>query len=358
LSDDEPELAPIAVPQKKKPANAASGGARTGDEPELAPIPVPARPPEADKLKGRRTSLPPDLIPGYVLEQWLGEGTMGAVYRAKQLSLDRTVAVKVLTPHLAKNENYLKRFQREARAVAKLNHPNVVSGIDVGESKGCRFFVMEYVEGPTVLQLLEKEGRLDAMTATRIILQVARALDHAHKAGLVHRDVKPANIIVTTKHNQSVAKLCDLGLAKEVTEGGADTGEGRAMGTPFYISPEQARGAADIDIRSDIYSLGATYYHAVCGRTPFTGPTPAVIMAKHLTENVAPVRTVVSTIPQGVASVVETALKKNRDERYQTPEEMIEEMQEVVDGTWKPPVHHAAAVAAAARRRARLRRYR
>jgi serine/threonine protein kinase len=170
--------------------------------------------------------------------------------------------------------------------------------------------------------------------------------------------VKPANIIVTTKHNQSVAKLCDLGLAKEVTEGGADTGEGRAMGTPFYISPEQARGAADIDIRSDIYSLGATYYHAVTGRTPFTGPTPAVIMAKHLTENVAPVRTVVSTIPQGVASVIETALKKSRADRYQTPEEMMDEMQEIVDGTWKPPVHHAAAVAAAARRRARLRRYR
>jgi serine/threonine protein kinase len=222
---------------------------------------------------------------------------MGAVYRANQISLERTVAVKVLTPHLAKNENYLKRFQREARAVAKLNHPNVVSGIDVGESKGCRFFVMEYVEGPTLLQLLEKDGRLDAMSATRIILQIARALDHAHKAGLVHRDVKPANIIVTTKHNQSVAKLCDLGLAKEVTEGGADTGEGRAMGTPFYISPEQARGAADIDIRSDIYSLGATYYHAVCGRTPFTGPTPAVIMAKHLTEPVVPVRRVVQAVP-------------------------------------------------------------
>jgi len=364
VSDSEPELAPIALPPKK--AKTPRG---KDDEPELAPIPVaarsaeePARAPvrpaagETDgKLRGRRTALPPDLIPGYVLEEWLGEGTMGAVYRANQVSLQRTVAVKVLTPHLAKNERYLKRFQREARAVAKLNHPNVVSGIDVGESQGCRYFVMEYVEGPTLLQLLEEHGRLDAMTATRIIHQIAKALDHAHRTGLVHRDVKPANIIVTAKGH--VAKLCDLGLAKEVSEGGADTGEGRAMGTPFYISPEQARGEADIDIRSDIYSLGATYYHAVCGRPPFTGPTPAVIMAKHLTEDIVPVRTVVPQVPLGVAGVIERALRRSRADRYQSPEEMIKDLDQVLDGSWKPP-HHTFLSSASARRRARLRRHR
>jgi serine/threonine-protein kinase len=347
-------MAPIAIPGKPRPAPKAT---RSDDEPEMAPIAIPPRAPlpaaastDQGKLKGRRTALPPDLIPGYVLEEWLGEGSMGAVYRAKQVSLDRTVAVKVLTPHLAKNERYLKRFQREARAVAKLNHPNVVSGIDVGESKGCRFFVMEYVEGPTLLQLLEKDGRLDAMSATRIVLQVARALDHAHKAGLVHRDVKPANIIVTSKGN--VAKLCDLGLAKEVAEGGADTGEGRAMGTPFYISPEQARGESNIDIRSDLYSLGATYYHAVCGRPPFSGPTPAVIMAKHLTEPVPPVRSIVPAVPMGVASVIEKSLKKSRADRYQDPEEMIEELEDVLEGKWKP------SGSASRLRRVRLRRHR
>ncbi len=367
MSDSEPEMAPISIPPKRPPAakpapqTAPRSASRAGDEPEMAPIPMPGgrsageprRPAAAEtggKLRGRRTALPPDLIPGYVLEEWLGEGTMGAVYRAKQVSLDRTVAVKVLTPHLAKNERYLKRFQREARAVAKLNHPNVVSGIDVGESKGCRYFVMEYVEGPTLLQLLEKDGRLDAMSATRIILQIARALDHAHNAGLVHRDVKPANIIVTTKAN--VAKLCDLGLAKEVAEGGADTGEGRAMGTPFYISPEQARGEADIDIRSDLYSLGVTYYHAVCGRPPFSGPTPAVIMAKHLTETAPPVRQLVPAAPLGVAAVIEKAMRKRREERYQTPDHMIEDLEDVAEGKWKP------AISAAIRRRARLRRQR
>ena len=339
MSDSEPEMAPIPVPAKRAPAPAARSAPpqaprQSDEEPELAPIPAPAKAAE-DKLKGRRTQLPPELIPGYVLEEWLGEGTMGAVYRAKQISLDRTVAVKVLTPHLAKNESYLKRFQREARAVAKLNHPNVVSGIDVGEARGCRYFVMEYVEGPTLLQLLERDGRIDSMTATQIILQIARALDHAHRAGLVHRDVKPANIIVTTRN--STAKLCDLGLAKEVNEGGADTGEGRAMGTPFYISPEQARGDAAIDIRSDIYSLGATYYHAVCGRPPFTGQTPAVIMTKHLNEALVPVRQVVPAAPMGVAAVIETALSKSRADRYQTPAEMIHEMEEVVEGKWRPP---------------------
>jgi serine/threonine-protein kinase len=334
-------MAPISIPPKK-PLERPAPARRKDDEPELAPIAIPGRAAPApaaaaaDKLKGKRTTLPPDLIPGYVLEEWLGEGTMGAVYRANQISLERTVAVKVLTPYLAKNERYLKRFQREARAVAKLNHPNVVSGIDVGESKGCRYFVMEYVEGPTLLQLLEKEGRLDAMTATRIVMQIARALDHAHTAGLVHRDVKPANIIVTAKG--TVAKLCDLGLAKEVAEGGADTGEGRAMGTPFYISPEQARGEPDIDIRSDIYSLGATYYHAVCGRPPFGGTTPAVIMAKHLTEPVVPVRQVVPAVPLGIATVIERALKKSRAERYQAPEEMIKELDDVIEGRWKLPM--------------------
>ena len=263
---------------------------------------------------------------------------MGAVFRARQISLDRTVAIKVLPPHLAKNENFLRRFQREARAVAKLNHPNVVSGIDVGESKGCRYFAMEYVQGPTLQQLLDRGGKLEPLRATRIVLQVAKALDHAHRAGLVHRDVKPANIILQSRSN--LAKLCDLGLAKEVSGedgSGTGTGEGRPMGTPYYISPEQARGQSDIDIRSDIYSLGATYYHAVCGKPPFEGPTPAVIMAKHLTEDVPGVRKLVPDCPPGVAAVAEKMLEKEREDRYQTPEALIADLTLVEEGRWKAP---------------------
>lgn len=307
------------------------------DEPELAPIPVPIQDRSATKPREQRTFVPTDLIDGYRIEKWLGEGSMGAVFQARQLSLDRAVAVKILTPRLAKNETYLKRFLREARAVARLNHPNVVSGIDVGEVKGHHYFVMEFVEGKTLQQVLDDHERLDPIKSAKVVLLVARALDHAHHAGMVHRDVKPANIILSSK--TGVPKLCDLGLAKEVGEGGSgsQTGEGRAMGTPYYISPEQARGQGDIDIRSDVYSLGATFYHCVCGSPPFTGPTPAVIMAKHLTEEFTPVRQARPDCPPGIAYVVEKMLEKEREDRYQTPAELMAELSEVIEGRWKPP---------------------
>lgn len=325
---DEIEVAPIGVPAP-----------RPSDEIEEAPIevaPIPVARPAPPKPKSRLGlgKLPKDLIEGYELQAFLGEGTMGAVIKGRQISLDRPVAIKILTPRLAENATFLRRFLREARAVAKLNHPNVVSGIDVGEARGCQYFVMEYVEGPTLLQVVNERGKLPEAAATRIVKQVAAALEHAHKNGLVHRDVKPANVILTRGGRQ--AKLCDLGLAKEVTEDAGDTQEGRPMGTPSYISPEQARGDRSVDIRSDLYSLGATYFHAVTGRVPFEGTTPAVVMAKHLTEPVPAVQALNPGVSLGCASVIKRLLSKDADERYQTPAELIEDLERVERGEWKP----------------------
>ncbi len=315
------------------------------DEPELAPIPMPARAPvpipvpdeepapaPEPKLRPLPEKMPADLIPGYELQGILGEGSMGLVYQARQVSLDRRVAIKLLTPRLAKDVSFLGRFMREARAVAKLNHPNMVSGIDVGESRGCRYFVMEFVSGHGLHEVLERRGRLEPTQATKIVLAVARALEHAHVNGLVHRDVKPGNIMIS---DTGRVKLCDLGLAKEVNEGGATTSEGRAMGTPDYISPEQARGQSDIDIRSDLYSLGATLYHLVCGRPPYHGTTPAVIMTKHLTEPLPPATTLAPNLPPGCAFIIHKAMEKDRDKRYQTPAELIEDLDTVLEGRWK-----------------------
>ena len=216
-------------------------------------------------------------IAGYRLLELLGEGAMGRVFKARQLSLDRDVAIKVLSPELAKDTAYVERFQTEARAVARLNHTNLVSGIDVGEANGIHYLVMEYADGNTVASLLRRGGPLDEERALVIAQQVARALDHAHRNAMLHRDVKPDNVILT---RDGVAKLCDLGLARL----GETSEAGQRMGTPAYISPEQARGETQVDARTDLYSLGATLFHMLAGRPPFEAATPAALLAKHLTE--------------------------------------------------------------------------
>lgn len=332
---DEIEVAPIPLPGKDKPARSDSSGIE--DAPiEVAPIPGarPSTPKPRPSARLGIKKLPRDLIEGYELLEFLGEGTMGAVIKGRQLSLDRPVAIKILTPRLAENEAFLRRFLREARAVAKLNHPNIVSGIDVGEARGCHYFVMEFVEGPTLLEVVEQRGKLPEKAATRITKQVAAALGHAHKNRLVHRDVKPANVILTRGGQQ--AKLLDLGLAKEVSDDAGDTAEGRPMGTPSYISPEQARGERTVDIRSDIYSLGATYFHAVTGRVPFEGQTAAVVMAKHLTEPLPAVQVVNPQVSLGCASIITKMMSKDPDARHQTPEELVEELEKLERGEWQP----------------------
>jgi serine/threonine-protein kinase len=187
------------------------------------------------------------------------------------------VAIKVLASDLARDADYVRRFQDEARTVARLSHTNLVSGIDVGEADGIHYLVMEFADGNTLASLLRRGGALDEERAVGIAQQVARALDHAHKNGLLHRDVKPDNVIIT---RDGVAKLCDLGLARLDEKGEA----AQRMGTPAYISPEQARGETHVDLRTDLYSLGATLFHLLAGRPPFEAATAAAVLAKHLTE--------------------------------------------------------------------------
>jgi serine/threonine-protein kinase len=272
---------------------------------------------------------PVEQLGGYQLLEAVGIGSMGSVYKALQVSLDRTVAIKILPKNLATNPKFVKRFEREALASAKLNHPNIVAALDVGEDGGYRYLVMEFIAGRTVAELM-LDGAIEQRLATRIVMQVARALEHAHRSQIVHRDIKPANIMVTVK---GVAKLGDLGLAKEIRADGSQTEEGLAMGTPFYVSPEQARGDKSIDSRTDIYALGATYFHMVTGRVAFAGPNPAVVMTKHINEPLTLPHEVNESVSRGVSQIIEKMMAKDRNERYQSAGDLLEDLQAFLDGT-------------------------
>lgn len=256
-------------------------------------------------------------IAGYRLLQKLGEGAMGSVYKARQLSLDREVAIKVLAHHLSEDEQYVQRFFTEAKAVARLNHTNIISGIDVGESGGVRYLVMEYADGMTVASLLNRGGAMDEERVLQIGLQMARALDHAHRNNLVHRDVKPDNIIIT---KDGVAKLCDLGLARLEHH---DGDEPARMGTAAYISPEQARGGADVTERTDLYSLGCTLFHMLTGQEPFQGDDASAVLAQHLTEPAPSVRSFDPTISERVDLLVQTLMAKDPADRISSAKDLI-----------------------------------
>lgn len=262
-------------------------------------------------------------IPGYQVISKIGKGSMGVVYKARQMSVDRVVAIKILLDSLAQNKEFIKRFEREAKIAARLSHNNIVNAIDAGEVDGHYFFVMEYVEGDTIKDRLDKHKTFDEKEALRIVLAVAEALKHAHSRGLIHRDVKPENVILT---KEGGIKLADLGLARITDDEKWGLSEaGMAIGTPYYISPEQVRGQTNIDIRADIYSLGATLYHMVTGRVPYSGETPNEVMRKHVDPNVAivPPDHLNTTLSGGLGMIVETMMAKNREHRYQSPDDLI-----------------------------------
>ena len=284
----------------------------------------------ADNTSDQGQAGPAPRIGGYELLEKIGRGAVGVVYKARQVSIDRIVALKVLDPKYARNEKYVERFLREGRSAARLGHVNIVRGIDAGISpEGYYYFAMEYVGGVTVKQLLKRAGVLPEARAVDIATQMARALEHASGVGLIHRDIKPENIIVTKEH---VAKLADLGLAKSVVEDVSVTVVGQAMGTPMYVSPEQAKGLDSVDMRADIYSLGATLYHMATGSAPFDGENPTVIMLKHINEEPPPPRELNPDLSEGLCHVLAKMLAKEPDERYQSAAGLISDLEAVAAG--------------------------
>jgi len=269
-------------------------------------------------------------IPGYQVLGKIGAGAMASVYKAEQLSLNRTVAIKVLPRRFTENPAYVQRFYKEGQAAGKLNHTNIVQAFDVGEAGGYHYFVMEYVEGKTIADDLTGNTCFGEQEAIDIVIQVAQALAHAHHHGLVHRDVKPKNIMI---NKQGVVKLADMGLARETADIEAAQSEaGKTYGTPCYIAPEQIRGEIDIDGRADIYGLGATFYHMVTGRVPFTGNNSAEIIKKHLQKKLIPPDHVNTSLSAGVSEVIELMMAKRRQDRYDNIEELLTDLEALRGG--------------------------
>jgi len=273
-------------------------------------------------------------IPGYKILGKIGAGAMAVVYKARQLSLNRIVAIKVLPKRFSENQEYVQRFYKEGEAAGKLNHPNIVQAIDVGEAGGYHYFVMEFVEGKTVAEDIAAGQVYSEADALDIIIQVAHALEHAHALGLIHRDVKPKNIMIS---NDGAVKLADMGLAREMTDIKlAQTEAGKAYGTPYYIAPEQIRGKIDIDGRADIYGLGATFYHMVTGRVPFMADDSAEVMRKHLRERLVPPDHINTSLSAGVSEVIEIMMAKRREDRYNNVQELLMDLEALRNG--QPPL--------------------
>jgi len=276
-------------------------------------------------------------IEGYEILTKLGAGGQGAVYKARQASMDRFVAIKVLLPKYAKEKDGVHRFLREAQAIARLNHPNIVAGIDAGYSNGIYYYVMEYVEGEGLDRRIDRLGKIPWREAASIVKQIAAALGHAQENDLVHRDIKPGNIIIT---RDGTSKLTDLGMARFAGEDGL-TMAGCVVGTPFYMSPEQARGQEKLDIRADLYSLGITLYQMLAGRPPFTGSDPLVVLNQHLKETV---RFGFPDVPAELQSIGHRLTERDRTRRYASPAELIEDLQALESD--RPLPHARAAIRA------------
>jgi predicted Ser/Thr protein kinase len=264
-----------------------------------------------------------DLIAGrYELEQKVGSGGMSKVYKAHDRLLERTVALKILHEHYSQDDEYIERFRREARSVAQLTHPNVVTVIDRGEHEGRQYIVFEYIDGENLKQLVEREGPLPPRQVIELGLQIASALASAHARGVVHRDVKPQNVILT---DEGRPKVTDFGIARS-SDVESVTLTGTVMGTSEYIAPEQARGEL-VDFRSDVYSLGAILYELCTGEVPYPGENPVSVAMRHLHEPVPSARAQRPDIPARLDAAIRKAMAKDPAERFGSMDDLIVELE-------------------------------
>jgi serine/threonine-protein kinase len=269
----------------------------------------------------------PDLVPGCRIVEKIGEGGMAWVFRAVREASGEAVAVKVLRPSLARDEKARSRFLAEARLLKSLDHENVVRGYEVGRVRGFYLFTMEYVDGKSLLWYIDRKMAFNEDAALYVILQIARALEHLRERRIVHRDVKPGNILLTRGNR---VKLCDLGLATRVETGGPRA-DGVTVGTVQYLSPEQALGQRDLDVRSDIYSLGVTLHQLVVGRLPFEGEDDREILGKQILESLSS-PDVKGRVSPHMHYFFEKMMAKDREIRYQDPLELIRDIEEQIRG--------------------------
>lgn len=262
----------------------------------------------------------------YKIVDTIGRGGMAIVYKAVDLKLNREVAIKVLREEYTENEQFIRKFDRESQAAAGLSHPNIVSVYDVGVDDNIYYIVMEYVNGITLKQYLNKKGKLSPAEATQFILEVASALKCAHEHKIIHRDIKPHNILLT---NNLTPKVADFGIARAVTSSTV-TVTNQTMGSVHYISPEQARGGF-VDECSDLYSLGIMYYELLTGKLPYDAESTVSIAIKHIQEPITPPKNIDSSIPDSVNEVILKLTQKKPEDRYQNTQELIEDLDVLLD---------------------------
>lgn len=259
----------------------------------------------------------------YQINGFIGEGGMSRVWRALDQNTGKNVAVKVLREEYSEDESFIRRFDREAQAASRMSHPNIVNLLDVGvEEDGPRYLVMEYVQGKTLKRFIQESGALRPEIAAQIIIRVLAALQHAHQNGVVHRDIKPQNILID---KEGTVKVADFGIARMANAQTVNQTDESVMGSVYYFSPEQARGAA-VDARSDIYSVGVVFYEMLTGKVPFTGDTPVAIAMQHLQTAPIPPAEVNPSVSSALDFVVLHAMEKKPRRRYQSAEEMLRDV--------------------------------